>query len=83
MRIDERHATITVSGRDKGKLTERDTLTRWYHYTLDPNSLAYKRDAKAAQPTALAPLLRNWRRVSSRTYSSKRLIERPRPRWRM
>jgi methylthioribulose-1-phosphate dehydratase len=25
-RIDERHATITVSGRDKGKLTERDFL---------------------------------------------------------
>ena len=25
-RIDERHATVTVSGRDKGKLTERDFL---------------------------------------------------------
>ena len=25
-RVDERHATITVSGRDKGKLTERDFL---------------------------------------------------------
>lgn len=35
-----------------GKLTERDTLTRWYHYTLDPNSQAYKRDAKAAQRAA-------------------------------
>src|SRR3954447_3547652 len=27
-------------------------------------------EAKAAQPTALAPWLRNWRRVSYRTYSS-------------
>src|SRR6266702_4031167 len=26
-------------------------------------------EAKAAQPTALAPRLRNWRRVSERTYS--------------
>lgn len=31
-----------------GKMTERDTLTRWYMYTLDPNSKAALRDSKAA-----------------------------------
>jgi hypothetical protein len=35
-----------------GKLTERDTLTRWYLYTLDPNSKAYQKDPKAAQRAA-------------------------------
>src|SRR6185312_4590512 len=31
-------------------------------------------DARAAQPTAFAPRLKNWRRVSWRTHSLKRLI---------
>jgi hypothetical protein len=35
-----------------GKLTERDTLTRWYYYTLDPTSKAYLRDKDAAKRVA-------------------------------
>lgn len=35
-----------------GKMTERDTLTRWYHYTLDPTSKAYLKDALAAKRVA-------------------------------
>src|SRR5262245_40299849 len=37
-----------------------------------------KREANAAQPTALAPWLRNWRRVSYRTYSWNGFMGRPR-----
>lgn len=33
-------------------MTLRDTLTRWYHYTLDPKSKAYVRDADAAKRAA-------------------------------
>src|SRR3954452_2616121 len=35
-------------------------------------------EAKAAQPTALAPWLRNWRRVSFRTYSWNGFMVQPR-----
>lgn len=34
------------------KMTERDTLTRWYYYTLDPTSKAYERDKDAAKRAA-------------------------------
>lgn len=31
-----------------GQLTERDTLTRWYHYTMDPSGSAAARDPLAS-----------------------------------
>ena len=35
-----------------GMMTLRDTLTRWYNYTLDPTSKAFQKDALAAKRVA-------------------------------